>query len=42
MAIWQPDGTVDVVWRGENRGLWHHWFVDGTWNGPESLGDDAF
>jgi hypothetical protein len=37
-AVAQSSGTVDVFWKGTDGGLWHKWFVNGTWYGPEGLG----
>ena len=31
-ASWGP-GRIDVVTRGKDAKIWHHWFDGGTWNG---------
>jgi len=36
---WGPN-HVDVFWRGTDGALWHRWFWQGKWNGPESLGSE--
>lgn len=37
-AVSWGGGHADVFWRGGDGGLWHAWFWQGTWNGPQSLG----
>lgn len=39
-AVAQPDGTIDVFWRGSaDDHLWHGQYLPGSgWNGPQGLG----
>ncbi|HVB44987.1 MAG TPA: glycoside hydrolase domain-containing protein [Streptosporangiaceae bacterium] len=41
-VVAQPDGTVDVFWRGSvDDHLWHGQYTPGSgWNGPQGLGGD--
>jgi len=43
-AAAQPDGTIDVFWRGSGDGhLWHAYYRAGHgWAGPQSLGGDLY
>jgi hypothetical protein len=29
--------ALDVFWRGTDSGLWHEWYSNGRWNGPQQL-----
>ncbi len=41
-AVAQPDGVIDVFWRGSaDDHLWHAQYTPGSgWNGPQGLGGD--
>jgi peptidoglycan/xylan/chitin deacetylase (PgdA/CDA1 family) len=39
-AAAQPGGTVDVLWKGADGGLYHNWLVS-AWNGPQRMGPRA-
>jgi len=38
-TTWGP-GRLDLVWVGDDRGLWHSASIDGAWTEPESLGGE--
>ena len=37
-AVAQSNGTVDVFWKGTDNNLWHKYYANGSWNGPQNLG----
>jgi hypothetical protein len=42
-AASQPNGAEDVFWRGSGDDhLWHAYFRNGGWHGPQDLGGDLY